>query len=358
MRFGEDLLKKIAGRREDAIGLDIGSGSIKMAEVSRRGAKLILNKMAIVDIPEHTVEDGAISNEELLADTLRRMASKNGFASGRVTAALGGRSLFIREVVFPRMSETEMRQAIRWDLEKYVPFSPEQLYFDFWIVGSGSTEVDVRVLLVAVPKDLVDSLVRVLVKAGLKPVAIEIEPLAVQRTLPETEDCMLIDIGAAVSQMTLFQKNSPVFTRNIPIGGNRLTETVMEGMTLGREEAELLKQKSAGLLNRTEGTDAPGLMPEQMERVVGELVGEVRRTLEYYQVQNRNVKISQVFITGGGAKMEGLPAQLSQLLELPVFLHDPLADMEIPASFNRQYLRGIGPQMAVAIGLAMRGTEA
>lgn len=355
MGFGETLLRKIAGRREDAVGVDIGSGTIKMAEVSRRGDKLVLKKMAVMDIPEHAVEDGAISNEELLAETLQRMAAKNGFASGRVNAALGGRSLFIREVVFPRMSATEMRQAIRWDLEKYVPFSPDQLYFDFWIIGPGATDVEVRVLLVAVPKDLVDTLVRVLVKAGLKPVAIEIEPLAVHRTLPGTEDCMMIDIGAAVSQVTLFQKNSPVFTRNIPIGGNRFTETVMEGMELGREEAEMLKQKIFDLLDSIERADDPKKMHAQMERVVGELAGEVRRTLEYYQVQNRNLNIAQVYITGGGAKTEGLAEQLAKILELPVHLHDPLAGIEIPASFNKQYLRGIGPQMAVAVGLAMRG---
>ncbi len=91
--------------------------------------------------------------------------------------------------------------------------------------------------------------------------------------------------------------------------------------------------------------------------MVFELAGEVRRTLEYYQVQNRNVGISRVFITGGGAKTETLPEKLSQILEMPVVLHDPLASMEMSSSFNRQYLRGVGPQMSVAVGLALRGIE-
>lgn len=356
--FAESLLKKIAGRREAGIGLDIGSGSIKMADVSVRGGKLFLKRMALMEVPQGAVEDGAIADETMLADTLQRMAAKSGFAGGPVAAALGGRSLFIREVFFPRMSEKEMRQAIRWDLEKYVPFSPDQLYFDFWIVGSGATEVEVRVLLVAVPKDVVDSLVRVVNKAGLKLVAIDIEPLAIQRTLPEVADCMLIDSGAAVSQVTLFQKSSPVFTRNIPIGGNQFTETVMEGMEMGRDEAEFIKHRGGELLSEAVGTAGPEIMQGQIERVVSELAGEVRRTMEYYQVQNRNVNISSVFITGGGAKMDKLPAKLSTILELPVMLHDPLEGMEIAASFNRQYLRGVGPQMSVAVGLAMRGIEA
>lgn len=355
--IGLNLLKKIAGRSETAIGLDIGSGSIKMADVTMRSGKLFLKRMAIVDIPEHTYEEGAIANEELLTETLQRMAAKNGFAGSRVATALGGRFLFIREVIFPRMSDKELRQAIRWDLEKYVPFSADQLYFDFWVVGPGTTEVEVRVLLVAVPKDVVDTLIRVVSGAGLKLTSIDIEPLAVQRTLPVVADCMLIDSGAAVSQVTLFQKGSPVFTRNIPIGGHRFTEIVMEGMDIGRSEAEMIKQGSSELLADSDGSGAPDAMALQLDRLVGELAGEVRRTLEYYQVQNRNVSISNVFITGGGAKMEQLPEKLAAILELPVHLHDPLVGMEMPSSFNRQYLRGMGPQMAVAVGLALRGVE-
>lgn len=355
--IGMGLLKKIAGRREDAIGLDIGSGSIKMADVALRGDKLFLKRMAIADVPEHTFEDGSIADEDLLVEALQRMADKNGFAGSQVATALGGRVLFIREVVFPRMSDKELREAIRWDLEKYVPFSAEQLYFDFWVVGPGATEVEARVLLVAVPKDVVDSLIRVVSRAGLKLVAIDIEPLAVQRTLPAIADCMLIDSGASVSQVTLFQKGSPVFTRNIPIGGNRFTETVMEGMEIGRSEAEMIKQGTRAQLEEPSGVSGPEVLTGQIDRLVGELAGEVRRTLEYYQVQNRSVTISSVFITGGGAKMDQLPEKLSAILELPVHLHDPLVGMEMPASFNRQYLRGMGPQMAVAIGLAMRGVE-
>ena len=355
--IGQGLLEKIAGRRQDAIGLDIGSRSIKMAEVVLRGEKLFLKRMAIADAPEHAVEDGVIVDEELMADALQRMALKNGFAGSQAVAALGGRSLFIREVFFPRMSEKEMREAIRWDLEKYVPFSPDQLYFDFWVVGPGATEVEVRVLLVAAPKDVVDALTRVVSKAGLKLVAIDIEPLAIQRTLPDTADCMVIDSGAAVSQVTLFQKHSPVFTRNIPIGGNQFTETVMEGMEIGRDEAELIKHGNGSLLEEPGGVDATQSVAGQIDRVVNDLATEVRRTLEYYQVQNRTVSISNVFITGGGSKMENLPEKLSAILELPVMLHDPLQGMEISSSFNRQYLRGVGPQMAVAVGLALRGVE-
>lgn len=351
------LLEKIAGRREDAIGVDIGSGSIKMAEVVMRSGKPFLKKMAIVDMPLSIVKDGAIQDEDYLVEALQRMASRNGLAGRQVAAAIGGRSLFIREAVFPRMTEVELRQAIRWDLDKYVPFSPDQLYFDFWVAGPGATEFEVRVLLVAVPRNVIDTLVRVLNRSGFKTVAVDIEPLAIQRTLPATIDSMLIDSGATVSQVTLFQQGSPVFTRNIPIGGSHFTELMMEGFEIGREEAELLKQKGGEMLAGLGNGQGQEMMNNQLDRMAGDFAGEVRRTLEYYQVQNRNVSISQIYITGGGAKLELVQEKLAQFMDLPVSLHDPLATLELPTSFNLQYLRGVGPQMSVAVGLAMRSID-
>jgi type IV pilus assembly protein PilM len=353
----DGLLTKIAGRSEDAIGIDIGNGSIKMAEVVEQSGKPVLKRMGIVDMPAGSIEGGNIADESLLADTLQRMASQNGFSGAKVAASVGGRSLFIREVVFPRMSENEMRQAIRWDFDRYVPFSPDQLYFDFWVIGQGASELQVKVLLVAVPKELVDSLVRVLKKAGLKPVAVDIEPLAIHRTLPDATDCMLIDCGSAVSQVTLFQNHSPVFTRSIPIGGNQFTEALMESLQVGKTEAEIIKQKAETMPASELAAIRREEMQEHLDKVFFELAGEVRRTLEYYQVQNRSVSISKVFITGGGAKTESLPEKLSRILEMPVILHDPLASMELSASFNRQYIKKVGPRMAVAAGLALRRIE-
>ena len=356
--FFRNLLKKIALRREDAIGLDIGSGSIKMADVLLRNGKPFLNRMTTMEVPAGAVEDGAIADEELLANALRNMASKNGLSGERVAVAIGGRSLFIREVAFPRMSASELGQAIRWDLDKYVPFAPDQLYFDFSVIGAGATEMELRILLVAAPKDAIDTVVRVFDKSGLKLVAIDIEPLAVLRTLPEATNCMLMDIGAANSQMTLFLNNSPVFTRSIPIGGNQFTATVMENMSMPREEAEQFKLKGLrplGIDAEMADAYASDIIKTQITRLVGDLAGEMRRTLEFYQVQNRNVKISRMYITGGGARTENLSEQLSQMVELPVFIHDPLLGISAAASFNQGYLREMGPRMTVAVGLAMRG---
>lgn len=349
------LLKSVAARSEAAIGLDVGSGSAKMAEVVMRGGKYFLKKVATMDLPEGVFDEGMIADETLLAETLSRMAAQYGFASSQVAVALGGRSLFIREVVFPKMSAAELREAIQWDLEKYVPFSADQLYFDFAVIGPGSTEVEMRVLLVAVPRDIVDAQVRVLRAAGLKPVVIEIAPLAVLRTLPLALDCMLIDLGAEVSMVTLFQKGTPVFTRNIPIGGNRITKLLMEKKNISREEAERFKM-SGGLSEESLLADDEGrFLLVDIVGIVHDLAQEVLRTIEYYRVQNRSVSVLHVYLTGGSSQIGTLPEYFAKELNIPVTVHDPLAGLEATSSLNREYLQSIGPRMAIAIGLARRG---
>lgn len=348
MKFsGLGLLDAVAGRRDRAVGLDIGSGSVKAVEVELHRNQPTLRRMISIELPDHAVEDGLIADEAAVTSVLQRVASKTGFSTNQVVASLGGRTLFIREVTFPRMSETELREAIRWDLERYVPFSPEQLYFDFAIVGPGLTETEVRVLLVAVQKDSVDVLFRVLTNAGFRPIAIDIDPLAIHRTLVAAENCMLIDVGALLSQVTLFQKNSPVFTRSIPIGGQRFTETLMDAMQLGREEAERKIRYAP---------EGDALQP--LERVIDELSSEVRRTLEYYQVQNRQATIDRVFLTGGGARVAPLKPLMARYMELPVFVHEPLGLVAVPSSFDAETIRNAGSQMAVALGLAIRGAGA
>ena len=353
--FKEGVLKLFEAKTGNAMGLDIGTGTLKMAEVSSRGGRSTVRRLAIIDMPRGIIEDGLIIDENALADYIGRLMTKAGASTKQVVTAIGGRTIFVREVIFPRMDQAELREAIKWDLEKYVPFSPENLYFDFSIIGAGATEKDLRVLLVAAPMDMVNTVLRVLQKAGLKAVALDIEPLAAYRTMASAENSLLVDMGAMISQITLFQQGGPVFMRSIPFGGQRFTDVIMEVLEMRWTEAERLKQRQAGLLAPVEGAFGKLPVSERLDRVVNEIAGEVRRTVEYYQVQNKNAKVDRVFLSGGGAKLDQLPARLSRILEMPVFLQDPFASVELPSSFDQQSVRQLSSQMSVAIGLALRG---
>ncbi|HWR43645.1 type IV pilus assembly protein PilM [Sporomusa sp.] len=350
------LLEWLIRRPSNVVGIDIGTGHVKAAEVLLNNGQPVLKAVGLIDLPENVMQDGYVANAEALADIIRRLLSTSGISSREVVVAVSGRSVFVREVMLPAMSKEELKEAIKWDLEKYVPYEPDSYYYDFAVIGQGKSELEIRVLLVAAPHDLVNTLIAVLKEANCKPLAIDIEPLALYRTLADAKNAIVIDIGNDASQVIVFQGSSPSVTRFIPVGGLRFTEVIMQTLELDYMEAERLKQRQAGLLKRPDFEGELPILHQRLELLVAELAREVRRTFEYYQVQNREAVIDRIYLTGGGAKLDNLPQHLTALLgDVQVLQHNPLNSLTAISSFDEQYLRSISTQMAVAIGLAMRG---
>jgi len=345
------LLKK----NSNTVGIDIGTGAIKVVEIGWRKGKSVLKNFGIQSLPLKVIEDGRILDSSLLSDILSKLLATNNISSRHVVIAVGGRGMFARELVFPVMTKEELQEAIKWDLEKYIPYAPESYYFDFSIVGKGDIETEIKVLLVAAPHELINSLTNIIKNADLVPVAVDVEPLALYRTFINAENAIVIDIGKMISQVTIFQNGSPAVIRNIPIGGERMTEVIMEVEDLTNAEAEQVKGQ-LDLIN--EGmTGKYAEKNQQLKLLLTEFCRDIRRTAEYYQLQNNVAIIDKMYITGGGSKMNNLITYLATQLELPVILHDPLIKLEIPSSFDKSHLQQIAPQLSTAIGLSLRGGE-
>lgn len=353
-----DKLKRLLIPKPDSvIGIDIGTGGVKLAEIDTSKGRTVLKSCGIVELPENAVEDGRILDRSAVADALRKLISASGTSCRNAVLAVSGRTLFVREIVMPAMTPAELREAIKWELDKYVPYTAETCYFDFAVLGPGQAEHELRILLVIVPNERIDELVEMVKEAGLKPVAIDIEPLALYRTLTAAENSIVVDIGAMCSQFVVYQGGVPVVTRIIPIGGKRFTEVVMNVLELEYPEAERLKQRQAGLLHRVDVADDTVTIHRQLHMLVTEVVREVRRTAEYYQIQNRGASIDRLILSGGGVKLHNFAEHLAAMLDTEVIVHDPLAGIEIAASFDKQYTLGMALQLAVAIGLSLRGGD-
>lgn len=344
------LLKKSS----DLIGIDIGTGTIKLVEIVLQKGQPVLKNYGIIDIPPKTIEDGLITDTEQLTATLTKLLATTRTVCKNAVVAVGGRITFARELIFPVMTLAELREAIKWDLAKYIPYSPGSYYFDFAIIGPGNTEAEIKVLLVASPLDNINNITKVIKRVGLVPIAVEIEPLALYRVLGDAEQAMVIDIGADLSQITVFQNGSPAVVRNISVGGQDFTQVIMKGLKLEVNEAEKLKQTTL-LLSRSDLDRQYLAVQREMELLINEFVQDINRTVQYYQQQNRNVKIDKIFITGGGAKLNQLAERLTAKLDMPAILYDPLAKLRLAGDFDKTYLQKVAPQLATAIGLALRG---
>jgi len=349
-KLGNWLIKQPAS----AVGIDIGSSCVKAAEVSFGNRQKVLRAVGVLDLPKNVMEDGVITNAKALTEVIRQLLINSGIVSREVVVAVSGRLVFVREVMLPVMNQAEIKEAIKWDMEKYVPYEPGSYYYDFAVVGPGNNELEIKVLLVAAPHELVNTLVNVIKQADCIPIAIDIEPLAIYRSLSDAKTAMIIDIGSQVSQLMLFQGASPAVSRFIPIGGLSFTEVIMRTLGLDYAEAERLKQR-----RHSENSDFEGkqlLIYQQFDLLVDELAREVRRTVEYYQAQNREAVFDKLYLTGGGAKLTNLPQYIAAKLGgVPVLLHNPLTAVTLSPGIDTHYLQDMALQFALSIGLAMRG---
>ncbi len=362
------LLTKIKqhfiGKADKLLGLDIGTGFVKVAQVRHHGNQPVLTHLGLVELPTEIVEDGYIVDKERMAETIRQCVIASRADAKAVVIGLGGRNVFSREIVMPAMPQAELAEAIKWNLEEYVPYPIDSFYYDFTVIGPSDDGIKLQILLVAAPHDVVDPLIAAVTAAGLQLVAIETEVLALFRTLrgqkksrSNRDNCLILDIGAQLSQISIFQQGAPMFTRIIPLGGLQFTQVIMRTRNLDFDEADQLKFKRTGLLQPVDYCGEQSVVHQELELLINEMTREMRRTIDYYITQNNRAVIDQIFLAGGGANFENVLPHVNNQLDMTIELHNPLAFIAVSSAFEPRFLQAVGPQMAIAIGLALRGDQ-
>ena len=350
------------------IGLDIGTSAIKAVELQQTSAGMELLHYAVLPVPAGTVKNGVIANPDDVGAVIKHVFKNGKIRDKEVYVAVAGQSVVVRLVRFPEMPADEVQSAIYFEADKYLPFSPEESVIDFHIIGPAESEGDIEVMLVAAQNDLVNSHVTAIEAAGLAPVAMDVQPFAILRSLgmesSDSQRCTgLIDIGAGTTDVVIFKGDIPKFTRIIPFGGQRFTEAVAEGMNCGFSEADDMKQQAGKVLfgDEPELNDPNNLSTRIfgiLRPVLEEFLLEVRRSVDYYKLQNRGDTIDELVLTGGGGKLLGLDRLLEGDLGIPVRIGNPFENIRInPRQFNAATLSNLAPMLAVGIGLALRGVE-
>lgn len=349
--------KSFWGPPARAIGLDLGSGAVKLVEVKREAGGIILNRLGIAEFAGGAVEDGRIVNRDAVFSALRQAILISGTNCKDTVLAVSGRNLFVREISMPAMKEAELKSALEWELEKYVPYAAEKCYYDFAVIGQGQSEFETRILFVAIPREQVDILAELVKEAGLRPLVVDIEPLAIVRTLDNAENSMIVDIGEMSSQFYVFRQGSPVISRSVAFGGRRFTEVIMETLALDYREAERFKHHQTDLLPDKNSGEPQNPLQRKLTLVVEELIREVHRTVEYYHIENRELSVAKIVLSGGGARLDKLATYMAAVLDTEVAVHDPLYRCRLAPSLERQAFMPAACRFSVAAGLGIRGVE-
>jgi len=351
-RIYKIFVQKLLGRQPaNILGIDIGSSSIKIAHIAFSGDTPLLLKAGIIDLP---LTDADIDSATI-ASRLRQFLGLNGLADGQAVAAISSKDVYLQQTVLPQMPVAELKEAIKWEVEKYIPQAIDNYYFDFAALDTTSNPLQVKGLIVAARRQAVDNLVALIKGAGLRPVAVEIEPVVWQRTCKEVKNALVVDIGGRITQITLLQGGCPVVSRAIDLGGYTFTQVIASVLDLPYAEAERLKQRQPGLLPDIVRPVELSPLHRALLQTVEELTREIQRTVSFYQEQHAGMQIDQLLLAGGGAKLANLAEYLTYQLKIPVFKPNLLSAVNISAQLDESFVYTNSDLLAVAVGLGLRG---
>jgi type IV pilus assembly protein PilM len=340
------------GRKATTVGLDIGSGLIKLVAISHASGGPVLTKVAFTSIGNDAIVEGEIMDPGIVAEAIKECMATAGVKTKQVVTAVGGRDVIVKKITMDRMQENDAREVIRWEAEQHVPFDMDNVELDFQILDPEGEGLQMTVLLVAAKRELVEHKLALLADVGLQPSIIDVDAFALHNAFeinyPEAMNGVvgLVNIGHENTNIYILDDGIPVLTRDIPVGTRRFREDLQRERGQSAEEAERLLQGSAT------GEIPDGFLQSRTE----ELAVGIERAGAFLQTASRSAGgIGRIFVTGGGARIPRLSRALGDRLKIPVQLANPIEKLQVAEGvFDTMQVDEVAPLLMLPIGLALR----
>src|SRR5438128_1610170 len=254
-----------------ALGLDIGSSSVKLVQLKEAKRGYVLEAFGVAPLPPEAIVDGALMNSTAIVEAIRQLVTQYKLKNREVAIGVSGHSVIIKKISMPKMTQEELEESIQWEAEQYIPFDVKDVNIDVQIlspadVDTGTGQMDV--LLVAAKKDMINDYTSVVSEAGLLPVVVDVDAFAVQNSfevnydVPKNETIVLVNAGASVANINVLANGLTTFTRDVTMGGNQFTEEIQKQLNVSYDEAEKLK------VGGDAAQDSDSVVPQEVERVI------------------------------------------------------------------------------------------
>ena len=341
------------------VGLDIGANSIKVVEL-QGGLKPRLSRFGKVALPEGALSAGEIKDREQVGKAIKELFAKTKIRSKRVVIAIAGQAAIIRHIKLPLMEDNEVANAIHWEAERYIPFPVDEVTIDYKVIKRYADQNEMDVLMVCARNDIIYSHIETLRDIGLQTQVVDIQTFSLMRAAglekANSEGAVaLLDIGFETSDLMILKDGIPLFTRVIPLAGNRFTKTIAANLGITSEEAEEIKINKIDALSQSESLSQSleAKANFAMQEGLKELSLEIRRSFDYFHMQERNEEVNRLIINGGGALLPNIGTFLNRELGIPVIDSAISNGISVPKKL-RLKLEVELPLYSVALGLAMR----
>ena len=346
------------GKQKGLVGLDIGSSSVKVVELKKKGDGYELLNLGIEALGQDTVVDGAIMDSFTVSTAIETIFNQNKISTKNVATAVSGHSVIVKKIAVNAPTEEEVANAIPYEAQQYIPFDMADVNLSYQVLGPATAGPGFDVMLVAVKRDKILNHTNVLSQSGKTPTVVDIDAFALQNAFevnyePAADRMIaLLNIGASIMNINILRGGVPLFTRDVSVGGNQYTDTLQKELDLSYEDAEKLKQ------GKEAGTATPAQAAPHLQSVSEILLLEVQKTFDFFKQTTSAENIQQIYVAGGTARIEGLVDLLKGEFNIPVEVMNPFQRVEVnPSKFDPNYINEIAPQMSVAVGLALRSFD-
>lgn len=355
------LFKQIQSR--GTLGIDIGTSSIKVVELEKRGGRFSLTNYAIFELKGGRMTASSSDNwqsilkmpDQEIAEGIKELVKKANISSGDVISSIPSFSTFATVIEMPYVSNEDLARSIQFEAKKYVPIPLDEVILDWSIVGvaDGKSKEDgqpamVEVFLAAVPKDETTRYQTIMRNSGLKLKALELENSALIRALlgNDLSPTVIVNIGGRSTSIIIINRGYERVSHNYEIGGFEITRAIAQSLNVSLEKAEELKRKFG--LKKTE----ENIINESMISLIDMMVFETQKTISNYE-ESKKEKITNVILVGGLANMPGLGDYFKEKINRDVVIGNPFSRVIYPSELKPIVLE-LSSMLSVAMGLAMR----
>ncbi len=338
------------------VGIDIGSSSVKVLEISKSGRKYYAESLDIIDLPIGAVNDGIVNDKASVASYIKTSLSKLGIKEKKVVIGIPCKHVIIKTIEMPKMKAREIDSSIYYEAQRFITYDIKEVFFDYVILGDSPNDPNNNlIMIIAGKKDIIENQIDFVHECGLNPHIVDVDCIAVENMFnfnyPEEFDELvaIVKIGASETNVHIVQKGLNLFRRDIPIGGSNITEEISKKFQIDVNAAENMKTGNVDKMN----PDFQVNYSIYLNMILSRITTEIQRTIDYFAANNDKQYPKKIYLAGGSGRLSGILEDIENKVNISSVVINPFRNLLFKgnAMDDKSYFFG------VAVGLALRGVK-
>ena len=343
------------GKPNALLGIDISSTAVKLVELRKKGKSYKVESYAVAPLPEGASNEDSLTESEPVAESIKKAVKNSRTKLKHCALAVPASMVITKQLTLPAsLPESDLDAQIRLEAEQYIPYPIEDVNLDYEVLGVSPDSSEILdVLLVATRSENVDVRVAAAEMAGLSVELVDVESHILEKVMNELVDdtfandlIAVVDYGAVMTNISIFQKGVLVFSQEQAFGGKQLTSEIMQRFGLTWHDAGLAKK---------EGNLPENYIPEVLEPFKDRMAEQLNRFLQLFYASGQYGYIDKILLAGGCSLIPGIDEQIQTDLGIATGIINPFVNCSLGSKVNPQRFTSDIPALAHAAGLSLRG---